>query len=544
MPLDSKRGPRSDNFMFRYRPPEAYAFPADDINRRMRFIEKHLSDSEPPDAINVSFPNKRLRSRFGSPEVWRDVSRYPKHIARTPQPIPGSLTRPLVDDPLHPLVDDMFLMFKTGADIMWRRVPVHLHTTLTRFPHFALYSDRPGTIAGYEVVDILKDLPEDVLNTPDLAMYRVMRQMQEEAWMWSAEDISMTEGWNIDRFKNIPMMLHAYQNAPSHTKWFVMIDDDTYVLSSNIARYLSTLDSSKPYYIGSAAQSGGVLFAHGGSGVIFSRGALEKLFGPEANRPLNDLMDEYARKALRVAFGDLMASLLLSEQERIYVNTKPLNAKAAKLNLFRAKEDMFQGETISSTWMNKLLWCYPLGTFHHEKSQELELLWQWEQTRVAISDHTYISYYDFYRDFVLPYISEEISNWSIPGGKVIDTEYLSEQLETFEGSKIWPNATKEDCRLACMQRDDCMSWSFTPGECHVQEKGIVKGAPLGTNNADEPSWVSGFLIDRIRTMRASQVCDPLQKESSERYSDSLSTSEGWYYRILEAQKGDTRRTVI
>lgn len=495
------------------------------------------------EATEVSFPTGELRYKFGTSEVWRSVSRYPFRDNRVVEPVVGSLVRPLSNDILHPLCNDMFLMFKTGADIMWRRTPAHLHTTLTRFPHFALYSDRPGMIAGYEVIDILAGMPRDVLNSHELIKYRIMRQMQDEAWMWGAEDISMAEGWNMDRFKNVPMMLHAYKNAPPNTKWFIMIDDDTHILSSNIAKYLSTLESSHPYYIGSAAQAGSYTFAHGGSGVIFSRGALDKLFGPDAAKPQDELMDEYARKALYVSpFGDLMASLILSEKANVFVNTEDKNADKAKLDMFKHGRDMFQGETVSSTWLNVYNWCYPLGTFHHERPQELELLWEWEQTRAKNSD--YLTYYDLYRDFILPYIAEEVPDWLIPGGIVLNAEKTAETPEMYKGKQIWPNSTQEHCKLACMSREDCLSWSFKYSECHVHEKGLIKGAAARIHDAsaDKDTWISGFLIDRIRKIRSEQRCDPLKELPLGSYNDSPDTSEGWYYRKLEEEEDRPQRT--
>lgn len=456
---------------------------------------------------------------------WPRLERHSLDGPRVPNPVPGSLIRPLAGDPLHPLVDDIFLMFKTGADVMWRRSPIHLHTTFTRFPYFSMYSDRPGTIAGYEVIDILKDLPEDVLNSPDLTMHKVMRQMQEEAWMWGAHELSLTEGWKVDRFKNIPIMLHAFQNAPPTTKWFIMMDDDTYVMSSNIARFLDSLDSTHPYYMGSMAMVHDVYFAHGGSGVIFSRGALERVFGPDAKMSHEEVLEKYSQEALHYdpPFGDLMAARLLKFEAGVYLNTKKIGAKKAELDMFGRNKDMFQGEAIGTTWVNADLWCTPIGTFHKVRPEEIEILWEWEQTMAHQKSSIYFS--DFYQDFILPFISEEIPNWVIPGGKVLDKR-LNEMMSALTSE------SKEYCMLGCKEMPLCLSWSYKSGECRVQENGVVKGMIADPNerHSEEPTWVSGYLIDRIREIRSNQSCDFLEQVSPGQYNDSPSTSEGWYRR--------------
>lgn len=472
-------------------------------------------------------PHSYLTTKLNSGEVWRDPIRYRQDTIRAPQPIPGSVIRPLSDDPLDPRADDIFLMAKTGSDVMWSRMPVHLHTTFSRFPNFAIYSDRPGTIAGYEVIDVFADMPEDVLNSQDLFKYRIMREMQDDAWMWSAEDITLEEGWNMDRFKNIPMMLHAYKTAPAKTQWFIMIDDDTYMFSGNIAKFLRTLDSSRPYYIGSIAMVRDVFFAHGGSGVIFSRAALDKVFGPEARLSHEELLNKYANKALDLnpPFGDLMAAHLLEFDGGVYLNTKDPDSVIAKLDLFDRSQDMFQGERIASTWVNEDLWCCPLGTFHKLRPNEIETLWEWEQSRASPGYR--LLYYDFYHDFILPYISEEVENWVIPGGKILDDAYIKEFQGAFDDWDSMPSEDKESCKKACINMDKCLSWSFKPGECRVQENRVSRGIHA---SLDDPTWVSGFLIDKIRKIRIAQTCDPLTLSELGIVNDSPKTSEGWYHR--------------
>lgn len=67
-----------------------------------------------------------------------------------------------------------------------------------------------------------------------------------------------------------------------------MIDDDTYLLLDNLHQFLSLYDHTKYYYFGNGHHFSGCgqkvitespVFAQGGSGIVLSRGAVQKLMG-------------------------------------------------------------------------------------------------------------------------------------------------------------------------------------------------------------------------------------------------------------------------
>lgn len=64
-------------------------------------------------------------------------------------------------------------------------------------------------------------------------------------------------------------------------KWYLLLDDDTYIVRPSLSLLLDRLDPDEKHYIGNAI--GGVYgrFAHGGSGVIISRGAMRHLLSPK-----------------------------------------------------------------------------------------------------------------------------------------------------------------------------------------------------------------------------------------------------------------------
>jgi len=94
-------------------------------------------------------------------------------------------------------------------------------------------------------------------------------------------------GWNGDAHKFLPGFKILNDRFP-HAKWYVMIDDDTYLIMRNLAHLLKAYDPSKPYYIGNGNVfvgcdnvkkfGEGPSFAHGGSGIVVSRAALKSKY--------------------------------------------------------------------------------------------------------------------------------------------------------------------------------------------------------------------------------------------------------------------------
>lgn len=74
----------------------------------------------------------------------------------------------------------------------------------------------------------------------------------------------------------LPMVDRALRHRPE-VKWFVFIDEDTYLIWSNLLEYLALFDPSKPYYIGKHMYIGNTLFAYGGAGFVVSNPTMRRL---------------------------------------------------------------------------------------------------------------------------------------------------------------------------------------------------------------------------------------------------------------------------
>ncbi|KAI9026058.1 hypothetical protein DFJ74DRAFT_766447 [Hyaloraphidium curvatum] len=83
-------------------------------------------------------------------------------------------------------------------------------------------------------------------------------------------------GWDADAAKHLPAFAELFNRHPG-ARWFLMFDDDAYPFLPTLSRHLATLNHSEPHYLGRAhtgACPQNVVFAHGGTGIILSRGAV------------------------------------------------------------------------------------------------------------------------------------------------------------------------------------------------------------------------------------------------------------------------------
>jgi hypothetical protein len=186
---------------------------------------------------------------------------------------------------------DVLLIVKTGSTSMWKRLLVHLTTTLSprRIPleNTVVYSDYPETIGDVQIIDVLANITK---TTQDLSDFDVYRQHPEyaghnvyvEAAGVDGDNYGPPGGWIIDKYKFMPLIQHAGNNWPS-AKWYIYMEDDAYLFLPNVLAYLSNFDWREPHYLGSYAAKSDVVFAHGGAGFALSRGAWEKTFGQNPN---------------------------------------------------------------------------------------------------------------------------------------------------------------------------------------------------------------------------------------------------------------------
>ncbi|KAI1872961.1 uncharacterized protein JN550_003835 [Neoarthrinium moseri] len=163
-----------------------------------------------------------------------------------------------------------------------------------------------------------------------------------EDWFMS-DTLSKGNGWELDAMKFISGLQYAWENLP-RKKWYIMSDDDTYVLKESLALTLGHLDPSTPQYLGNPVGDFKGRFAHGGSSAVLSGAVLKKLFNDNPK-----IAAEAHVEATTATWGDKLLSTTLMKIG-IYLDE----------NYSR----LFNGEPPSMTrmWIDRF--CLPLISFH------------------------------------------------------------------------------------------------------------------------------------------------------------------------------------
>lgn len=273
------------------------------------------------------------------------------------------------------LVDDVLVVLRTGATQSREKVPVHLKTTLRCVANFVLFSDLEEEIEGHAVHDVLRGVSEATRKEHE--DFKLYHHLQEHGRNGLADqkvinppsgsskgDYLNTEndGWKLDKWKFLPMIDQAFEKMPN-AKWFVFIEDDTYLVWNNLLEYLSNFDASKPYYIGKHLYINDIEFGYGGAGFILSNPAMRKVSEHRSVR-IKDYEDFTASHWV----GDYALGKVLED---------------IKVPLHKAFPHL-QGDSPATmdpatVKIDRDAWCYPAVTYHHVTPSEIEELWAFEQ---------------------------------------------------------------------------------------------------------------------------------------------------------------------
>ncbi|KAK9476183.1 hypothetical protein V1514DRAFT_337681 [Lipomyces japonicus] len=471
--------------------------------------------------------------------------------AKRSQVVVGDYNTPVTGVPSVTMrgdVDSMYAIIKTGSSVLWKRLPIHLVTTFRKVKHFQVYSDAPTKIAGIQVVDALHNVSEFVKASNDFEVYRIANRWQghhasipEESQHGrvsitkSARNETIhaprsipiaTEGgsgvwWNLDKYKNLPMLAHAWRNKPEGIKWFVFMDADTYILWDHLSAWLNRLDHTKPLYMGSVVGEVFEKFAHGGSGVVLSYAAMEATFGKHF-----DFEFMYDMETMEDCCGDhLLARALLDHG--IAISDEPADA-------YPYAKYKFQGEPQWSVDINYENWCSPIMSFHHVSPSDIEEIFEMEQ-EYLLADLD-IHHYDVFERFMKFYIEESKDDWNNYSGERVYTSIPASEYEPGYGgpdvdAPIYANV--DSCHEACVFWKDCIQYRYTHDYCglssiiklgqgisidpevrrarqqQIRERRISQGLkadnfaelPLD-NEARRDTWTSGWIIHRVETFLA------------------------------------------
>jgi hypothetical protein len=381
--------------------------------------------------------------------------------------------------------DNVLVMLKTGATEIYEKLPTHFVTLFKCTPHYMVFSDLAQDYADFPIRDAIAPVSKQLREGhEDFRIYKELQKYQREGQ--EPSKLKGDHGWNLDKWKFLPMLHEAFEAAPPQIEWFVMMEADTSVSWTNLLQWLKTMDSNKPYYLGSQNSIGGTTFAHGGSGIILSRQAAKQMQKKREEEGKEAYTKRWEDETAASCCGDEILARVLLEAGVPMTMAWPL----------------IQGETISTVDFTKNHWCTPPVTWHHVTPLEIDTLWQFGAD--WIDDHDWNTPYlfrDIFAHFIERHISVTRHAWNnLSQDKKIVAPSLATQddlkfseLKDFEQRAVESSSA---CEEACNRQPQgkCVQWMFTPGRCYLGK--VIR---LGkTDERESERWVSGWHAERVK----------------------------------------------
>ncbi|PKK49875.1 hypothetical protein CI102_5637 [Trichoderma harzianum] len=267
----------------------------------------------------------------------------------------------------------------------------------------------------YNVVNTMMKTKVDpsLQSHPRFAKYRSLQEAVDSADEDKAREIGQEFGWELDALK----------------QWYIILDDDTFLIEPSLHLLLSHLDPSRPYYLGNAVGDYKTRFAHGGSGIVLSREVMRRLF----DRP--DIVAQSYIDSLDETWGDRLVGLTLIKLG-IYLDER--------------YSHHFNGEPPDMARVQRDRFCSPIVSFHGARRPgAMEAIGQ------ALSNNReqpviWAQLWQLFADTSLDNAGRE------PVRQMRD--YVG---PTGEDATTWERiASAEVCRKKCRNRKSCLAWTY------------------------------------------------------------------------------------
>ncbi|CAK7236064.1 hypothetical protein SCUCBS95973_009478 [Sporothrix curviconia] len=270
-------------------------------------------------------------------------------------------------------------------------------------------------------------------------------------------------GWQLDAMKFISSLELAYTTFPDK-KWYILTDDDTYLVRPSLRQFLGQFAPEDAHYLGNAVGGWEGRFAHGGSGVLISQGAMRRLF---VDRPA--VVTQMHHVALTTGMGDSLLSHTMM-QIGAYV--------AEQHSLF------FSGETPTTTKLKPDRFCMPILSFHGLRSDDATL--QVDRVLRQAEDRPTL-WLDIWRLYGGP----ELASPDLPAFRA-DWDYVG-RLDEYTTS-IEEVGDEQACFQQCVggrHKSSCLAWVWEAERkvCHLSPWMIIGEHTAGRTTGLNPARV-------------------------------------------------------
>ncbi|PQE18978.1 glycosyltransferase family 31 protein [Rutstroemia sp. NJR-2017a WRK4] len=382
-------------------------------------------------------------------------------------------------------IDDVGIIIKTGFST---REYLLAQSDILRIGHsrgniviVGDYSSVPGGHPSYDnlqapVYDVLAIMIGDGslssrLDAARLQHYYNLTAVLSGGNLRLGREIGKNHRLQLDIMKHISGLELGYTLMPTK-KWYIMLEDDTYILDASLKVILGHLDPSLPYYLGNAVGDVEARFAHGDSAVVLSTAAMHHIFiyNPE-------VVAKAHLESLDARWGDKLIATTAMESG-IYLDEK--------------YNRHFNGDAPRATRIQEDRFCVPIVSFH-------------EMTLSQISD--------FKRIFKNAKTVLWMDLWKIYSAPSLDT-FLADPFRSDWDHVGRPDEatmtvksirTKEDCLRLCRAHSSaCLAWTWEVESfvCHI--------APWMTVGYAEKGRFSG--VNAPRAISLSSRCPAFDGE--------------------------------
>ncbi|KAJ3057867.1 hypothetical protein HK102_010825, partial [Quaeritorhiza haematococci] len=275
-----------------------------------------------------------------------------------------------------PRWDRFAIAVKTGRDVIDKRLPIQLATFLSHARNVLILSDsndrsEMNGIPVFNALNINRTLHNTNTNNGRADTSTQQPDSNAPGDMQEITPDTDSEGWRLDANKNLPGFRALFNHFPN-AEWYIMIDDDSYLFLDNLDELLSPYDPSTPHYIGRAnvfkgcdgvtEMGKGPFFAHGGSGIVLSRGSLTRMVAPFTSSTGGDYQDHIStciKKYNDCWAGDIRVSLCLRD-----------------LGILLTTFTSFNGGSPNNNYAFPRDPCDRPVTFHHLPPNQISALWE------------------------------------------------------------------------------------------------------------------------------------------------------------------------
>ncbi|KAK0727844.1 hypothetical protein B0T26DRAFT_146874 [Lasiosphaeria miniovina] len=282
-------------------------------------------------------------------------------------------------------------------------------------------------------------------------------------------ELAKSSGWELDALKFISALELAYAKFP-YKKWFILVDDDTYLIQPSLKQFLSQLDAEHPYYLGNVVGSFSARFAHGGSAIILSHKTMRNLL--LKNQPV---VSRAHSETLSEPWGDrLLARTLI--RTGVFLDER--------------WSHLFSGETPRLSKIRADRFCSPILSFHSLHSPK-EMVATGKLYQDVKKPVLWIDLWEMFRA-PAPWrsgVQTVRQNWDHVGDP--------ETGDPSTVSTVWYGVkTADECAKKCKTHSKvCMAWAWSPkfgNQCRV--------SPWMTVGHEAEHVQSGFNEPRVKKL--------------------------------------------